>query len=256
MERTMTDPSAMQDLHAEHQPDAIRQRLVTQQSPSYLGDAVLGGIDGCVTTFAVVAGAVGGGLSVAVILILGFANLLADGFSMAVGNYQNAKSRRQLIEKIRRIEQRHIRLIPDGEREEIRQIYRAKGFAGQTLEDIVETISSDEELWVNTMLTEEHGVQLQIPDPVRVALVTFAAFCAVGLIPLLPYLVPGLSPSMLFPVSAGATAGAFFLVGLAKGYHLEHAMLRGGLETLAMGGAAAVLAYVIGAWLRAALGLV
>ena len=111
---------------------------------------------------------------------------------MAVGNYQNAKSRRQLIEKIRRIEQRHIRLIPDGEREEIRQIYRAKCFEGQTLEDIVETISSDEALWVNTMLTEEHGVQLQIPDPFRVALVTFAAFCAVGLIPLIPYLAPGL----------------------------------------------------------------
>lgn len=153
------------------------------------------------------------------------------------------------------MEQRHIRLVPDGEREEIRQIYRAKGFEGQTLEVIVETISSDEELWINTMLAEEHGVQLRTPSPVRAALVTFAAFCAVGLVPLIPYLVPELSTSMLFPISAGATAGAFFLIGLAKGYYLEQAILRGGLETLAMGGAAATLAYVVGAWLRASFGV-
>lgn len=251
----MASHSTMHDLHTDHQPDAVRRRLSNQQNPSYLGDAVLGGIDGCVTTFAIVAGAAGGGLPVTVILILGVANLLADGFSMAVGNYQSTKSQRQLIDKIRRMEQRHIQLVPEGEREEVRQIYRAKGFEGQVLEDIVETISSDEELWINTMLMEEHGVQLQTPDPSWAALVTFAAFCAVGVIPLIPYLVPGLATSMLFPVSAGATAGAFFLVGLAKGYHLEHGMLRGGLETLAMGGAAATLAYAVGAWLRASFGM-
>jgi VIT1/CCC1 family predicted Fe2+/Mn2+ transporter len=248
----MTVHSIMHDLQTEHRPDAIHRRLARQQSPSYLGDAVLGGVDGCVTTFAVVAGAAGGGLPVMVILILGVANLLADGFSMAVGNYQSSKSRRQLIEKVRRMEQRHIRLVPDGEREEIRQIYRAKGFEGQMLEHIVETISSDEELWINTMLVEEHGLQLQTPNPTWAALVTFAAFCAAGLIPLLPYLVPGLKSSVLFPVSAAATAGAFFLIGLAKGYHLERSVIRGGLETLAMGGAAATLAYAVGAVIRAA----
>ncbi len=245
----------MRDLQREHQPDAVRRRLASQQNPSYLGDAVLGGIDGCVTTFAIVAASSGGGLPVTVILILGIANLLADGFSMGVGNYQSTKSQRELIDKIRRMEQRHIRLVPEGEREEIRQIYRAKGFGGEVLEDIVDTISSDEELWINTMLVEEHGLRLQTPSPSWAALVTFAAFCAVGAIPLLPYLLPGIAPAMLFPVSASATAGAFFLVGLAKGYHLEQGMIRGGLETLAMGGAAASLAYIVGAWLRATFGV-
>lgn len=251
----MTNHSTMHDLQTDHRPDAVHRRLTSQQNPSYLGDAVLGGIDGCVTTFAIVAGAVGGGLSVAVILILGVANLLADGFSMAVGNYQSSKSRRELIEKVRRMEQRHIRLVPDGEREEIRQIYRAKGFEGQVLEHIVETISSDEELWINTMLVEEHGLQLQTPNPGRAALVTFGAFCAVGLIPLLPYLVSELEASVLFYVSAAATAGAFFLIGLAKGFQLEQSVIRGGLETLAMGGAAASLAYAVGAVIRAAAGV-
>lgn len=250
----MSNGSTLQDLQSEHRPASIHRRLRDQQNPSYLGDAVLGGMDGCVTTFAIVAAAAGGGLTPTVILVLGVANLLADGFSMAVGNYQNSQSRRQLIDKVRRMEQRHIRLVPEGEREEIRQIYRAKGFEGRMLEDIVATISSDEELWINTMLVEEHGLQLQTPNPAWAAFVTFAAFCLVGLIPLLPYLVSALDVSVLFPVSAAATAGAFFLIGLAKGYHLEQSMIRGGLETLAMGGAAATLAYFVGAVVGSATG--
>ncbi|EAR20368.1 integral membrane protein [Nitrococcus mobilis Nb-231] len=255
----MNEHPTTRNLQAEHQPAAIRRRLQDQQHPSYIGDAVLGGIDGGVTTFAIVAGAAGGGFSAMVVVILGFANLFADGFSMAVSNYQSAKSQRQMVEKIRRIEQQHIRLVPDGEREEIRQIYRGKGFAGATLEAIVDTIASDEELWVNTMLTEEHGMQLRMPSPLRAALVTFFAFLAIGLIPLtpyiaFPYLVSELSSSALFPLSAAATGVAFLLIGCIKGHYLERAALRGGLETLIMGGAAALLAYVVGAWLRASFG--
>ena len=73
-------------LQAEHHPHAIRTRVGSQQNHSYLGDAVLGGVDGCVTTFAVVAGAAGAGFPSLVIVVLGVANLLADGLSMAVSN--------------------------------------------------------------------------------------------------------------------------------------------------------------------------
>ena len=58
----------------------------------YLKEFVYGGIDGCVTTFAVVAGATGAGLNPGIIIVLGFANLIADGFSMSVGNYLSVKS--------------------------------------------------------------------------------------------------------------------------------------------------------------------
>lgn len=69
-----------------------RRRLAESRHPSYLGDAILGSIDGCVTTFAVVAGAAGGGFSSGVVIVLGIANLLADGFSMAVSNYQGPRA--------------------------------------------------------------------------------------------------------------------------------------------------------------------
>src|SRR3712207_3725854 len=83
-------------LEAEHRPEAVRRRLSERRGPGYLGDAVLGGIDGCVTTFAVVAGAVGADFSGLVVVVLGFANLLADGFSMAVSKIGRASGRERV----------------------------------------------------------------------------------------------------------------------------------------------------------------
>jgi VIT1/CCC1 family predicted Fe2+/Mn2+ transporter len=248
------DDRRLSDLTAEHQHEAIRARLDERRRHTYVGDAVLGGVDGCVTTFAVVAGAVGAQFAGVVVIVLGFANLAADGFSMAVSNYLRAKSERQLVEEARRDERRHIRHVPAGEREEIRQIFARKGFEGEVLETIVNVITGDRDLWVNTMLTEELGLQIEGPSPFWAAAATFGAFLAVGLIPLVPFLIGGLSPEDRFVTSAAATAIAFLGVGVAKGLALRASIFRSGLETLATGGGAAVLAYIVGAWLRRAFG--
>jgi VIT1/CCC1 family predicted Fe2+/Mn2+ transporter len=241
-------------LEAEHRPEAVRQRLSGRPGPGYLGDAVLGGIDGCVTTFAVVAGAVGAGFPGLVVVVLGFANLLADGFSMAVSNYQGTKSQLERVEEARLSEERQIEEIPAGEREEVRQIFAAKGFSGETLERIVEVITNDRRLWVDTMLTEELGLEVEGPNPFRAALATFAAFLVVGIIPLVPFVIPGLPTSTRFLASAIATGAAFFGVGAVKGLVLGRAALRSGLETLLTGGTAAAIAFVVGALLRQAFG--
>lgn len=244
------------DLQAEHEPWRIRARLDSARQHSYLGDAVLGGIDGCVTTFAVVAGCAGGGLPAGVAILLGLANLLADGFSMAAGNYQAAKTRRDQVTRARVHEQHHVATVPEGEREEIREIYRRKGFEGEALEHAVATITADRDLWVDTMLTEELGLPLEVPGPARAALATFVAFLVVGLVPLLPLFVPDLDWDSAFAASCVMTGAAFFGVGLFKGRVLGTSQWRGGLETLAVGGVAAALAYAVGAWLRAAFGIV
>ena len=237
----------------EHRPEAIRRRLARSGDHDYLADAVLGGIDGCVTTFAVVAGATGGALAPLVVIILGFANLAADGFSMAVSNYHGTRSARDLVSQTRRSEEHHIARVPEGEREEIRQIFARKGFEGDTLERVVDTITANRRLWVDTMLTEEHGLQLDGPDPVRAGATTFAAFIAVGLVPLLPYLVPA-APGAMFGASCVLTAGAFFGIGWVKGQRLQQPRLRSAWQTLWTGGAAAVLAYLVGWGLRAGFG--
>ena len=241
-------------LMAEHQPLAIRARLDGVHQHSYLGDAVLGGIDGCVTTFAVVAGVVGAGFPGFVAIVLGFANLLADGFSMAVSNYQGTKSQREVVDQARRTEEHHIEHIPEGEQEEIRQIFARKGFEGDVLEKIVAVITQDRQLWVDTMLTEELGLQVNGPSPTRAALATFAAFFVVGAIPLIPFLVSGLTADQTFLVSALVTALAFFAIGMVKGLVLGRPAVRSGFETLLVGGLAAFLAYAVGAWLRQTFG--
>jgi len=235
-----------------HRPAAVRSRLDAAQKHSYLADAVLGGIDGCVTTFAVVTGAIGGGFSSVVVIVLGFANLIADGFSMAVSNYQGTRSRHEYLDRLREEEERHIEEIPEGEREEIRQIFHRKGFEGDVLDRIVETITSDRDLWVNTMLTEEHGLQLEAPSAMKAAVSTFGAFLLVGVFPLLPFLVSTVSPSASFAASCAAAGVAFFAVGAIKGRILDRNMWTSGLSTLMTGGAAAVLSYIIGSWLRSA----
>ena len=228
-------------LKAQHTPEAIRARLGAATSHSYLGDGVLGAVDGTVTTFAIVAGATGADLSAGVALVLGLANVLADGFSMAVGNYLKVKSDRQVVARARRVEEAHIERVPEGEREEIRQIFERKGFTGPVLDEVVAVITEDRKRWVDTMLTEELGLQLESPEPRRAALVTFAAFLGAGLVPLAALFI-----ASTFLWSAAATAATFFGIGLVKGRMVHESPLRHGMETLFVGGAAATLAYLVG----------
>ena len=244
----------LERLKAEHQPHIIQSRLAVKAPYGYLGDSVFGAIDGTVTTFAVVAGAMGGGLEHTVILILGFANLIADGFSMAAGNYLSTKSDRERVEQARESEFWHIARFPEGEREEVRQIFTNKGFSGDTLEKIVEVISSDHRLWVDTMLHEELGLNIAHRDPWRAALCTFGAFLVFGAVPLASFLAPHLQDSQRFTISILLTAFAFAAIGLAKARVLERPLWRSGFETLLTGGLAAGLAYIVGAWLRAMFG--
>jgi len=154
-------------LKADHTPRAIARRLRHGHRPRfYLKDFVYGALDGTVTTFAVVAGVAGAKLSAGIVVVLGLANLVGDGFSMAVGNYQGTKAEEELRQLHRRIEADHIDRYPDGEREEVRQIFAAKGFDGEDLERAVTQITADRERWIDTMLTDELGLALEGPDPV------------------------------------------------------------------------------------------
>jgi len=233
-------------LAEEHLPEAIRERLKSPAKQNAISDAVLGGIDGCVTTFAVVSGVVGAGFSPSVALVLGFANLIADGFSMAISNYESIKAAGEFIQSVRVSEQEHIDKIPIGEREEIRQIFKKKGFSGEVLEKIVDTISADRRLWIDTMLTEEHGVQIIGRDPVKAAFTTFGSFIVVGSIPLMPFMVTGIEKGSQFTFSACLAAIMFFSVGAMKSRLISKPVFRSGMGTLLTGGTAATLAFLVG----------
>lgn len=240
-------------LKADHSPEAVRQRLESGPPRSYLRDFVYGGIDGAVTTFAVVSGVAGAGLPSGVVIILGVANLIADGFSMAVSNYLGTRAEDQLREQARRTEERHIAAYPKGEREEIRQIFAAKGFEGDDLDKAVEIVTADKRLWVDTMIQEELGLTLDGPSAVAAGWVTFLAFITIGSLPLLSFGAQFIAPDTItepFFWSMPLTAIAFFAVGAAKSRFVDQHWARSGLETLAVGGCAAVIAYGIGALLK------
>lgn len=240
------------DLHREHEPTAVAARLSAATRHSYLGDFVLGAVDGTVTTFAIVAGVVGAGQPNAVALVLGIANLLADGFSMAVGNYLSTKSERQIVDEVREREREHIEHVPEGEREEIRQIFASKGFEGDLLERIVDTITDDHGRWIDTMITEEHGLPLETPSPLRAGLVTFAAFVIAGFVPLAPFCWSVLQGGNghVFAKSAVATAATFAVIGYFKGRLVRQSGLISAMETVAIGSVAAAVAYFVGVGLR------
>ena len=234
-----------------HEPEAIRRRLAARSRPSYLRDWVYGAIDGAVTTFAVVSGVTGADLTARVILILGFANLLADGFSMAAGNYLATGTEREQVERLVATERRHIGATPEGERAEVREIYRQKGLAGERLEHVVDAVTSDRDRWIETMLIHEYGVARELRRPWPAALSTFAAFALCGAVPLVPFLL-GLGRA--FQVAAVLTGLVFFGIGALKSHWSIRSWWRSGLETLAIGALAAGLAYGAGAVISAAIG--
>ncbi len=227
-----------------HGRDEIAARLANASNTSTrLRDAVYGGLDGAVTTFAIVAGVQGAGLPTGVIVALGLANVLADGFSMAAGNYSGTKAELEDYRRLRAVEERHIAEVPEGEREELRQILARKGLDGKLLEDATAAISARRSTWIDMMLVEEYGVSPIDPRPLAAASVTFGAFLLAGMIPLLPYLA-GLTDA--FAVSIAATAAVFFAIGAAKARWSLAAWWRSGTETLAIGGVAATLAFAVG----------
>ena len=167
----------------------------------YLPEFVYGGIDGSVTTFAVVAGAIGASLSPIVVIILGFANLFADGFSMAVSNYLSIKSRLEL-------ERAHPK--------------------------------------ARSMFSEGK-------HPIKAGLATFFSFLIIGFIPLLSFVLAIFIPSLTkiqFPLSIFSTAIAFLLVGAIKGEVVKKHPFRSAIETLFVGGIAALIAFAVGYFLR------
>ena len=237
------------DTDHSHEPHDIAARLAAGPRVSYLKDVIYGGIDGAVTTFAVVSGVAGAGLATEIVVILGMANLVGDGFSMAAGNYLGTRAEGEEREKARRMEERHVDRYPEGEREEIRQIFAGKGFAGEELEDVVRTITSNRRLWIETMLTEELGLPPLQRSPWAAALATFVAFVVVGLVPLLPFLLAMAIdvPTDAYAWSSALTGVAFFGVGALKSRFVDRGWLGSGLHALLVGGGAAALAYAVGA---------
>ena len=212
---------------------------------NYIRDVVFSANDGLVTTFAVVAGVAGAQLSTGVVVILGLANMLADGLAMALGNYLGTVSRADFEKNSLMIEEKEVGEIPEKERGEIRNIAVKRGIPTDKIPEWERIITSKKRVWVDEMMVWELGI---IPGqksfPIRHALATFIAFVAAGFLPLIPY-VYNFSINK-FSAAIFITGLALFLVGSARSGITGKNWLRSGLEMLLIGGIAAAAAYIVG----------
>ncbi|HEY9007765.1 MAG TPA: VIT1/CCC1 transporter family protein [Ohtaekwangia sp.] len=239
MEIELNDP--------EHTRSAWIRRFET-----YLPELVYGSIDGIVTTFAVVAGAAGANLHINIIIILGMANLIADGLSMSIGSYLSHKSEHDNYQKHLRMEMWEIENMPDVERQEIELIYKNKGFEGKELEMVVNRITANKQVWLDTMMKDELGLSEHKKSPVKAGVSTLLAFVVAGAVPLIAYFIAyvgkmGMDP---FAVSSIVTLLTFIFIGYIKTYVTQASLGRSIAETLVLGTAAAMAAYFLGDYLE------
>lgn len=247
------DKSAAARAHTHERIANTANERHTGSGSQYIGEFVYGGLDGIITTFAVVSGVVGANLSPSIILVLGLANLLADGVSMATGSYLSTKSEREYYQRERTREAWEIENFPDGERQELLEIFRRKGHTDADAQQLTEIVSRKREHWIDTMMVDELGLTTDDRNPWLNGLATFAAFLVAGAVPLLVYLVGLVVPipsTTAFVAAIGLSGAALFALGAAKVLVTGQRALRSGSEMFLVGGLAAAVAYVVGVLLR------
>lgn len=209
---------------------------------------VFGMNDGIVSIFALLAGVAGAGLNAGTILITLLTASIAGALSMAAGEFISAKSERNYFENEIKQERLEIKLVPEIEKEELRMIYEKKGFSGDTLDEIVETISRDPDLWVREMVIDELGIaELDQGGELKGVLVIFIAFVGGSMFPTFPYIAFQFMQSMhIFWVATFVTIVGLFAVGALKKFITGVNWLKSGLEMLIVGMLAFIASYFIG----------
>lgn len=213
---------------------------------SYIRDVVFGFGDGVNTSLGIVAGVGGAEVAAGIVILAALVGMFTGAKAMAVQNYLAVKSQRQILESEIKRELYEIENMPEQERKEIEDIYRAKGFQGEELKAIVDKITSDKDVWLKTMLTEELNLNLEIAGtPLKGALTMFGAFLLGGILPIIPFFfIHGFTALM---IAIGVSITSSFIVGAIKSNMAKKSWIKGGIEMAGLGTGIALIGYGIGA---------
>jgi VIT1/CCC1 family predicted Fe2+/Mn2+ transporter len=217
-------------------------------------DFVFGFGDGVNTSLGIAAGVGGADASSDIIILAALVAMFTGAKAMAVQNYLAVKSHRELLKSEIDRENWEIENRPEDERKEIEDIYKAKGFTGKDLDMIVNKIISDKKVWLDTMLTEELNLNLDIAGhPLKSALIMFVSFLVGGILPIIPFFFStGLTPLL---IAVGISLSASFIVGAVKSRMANTSLIKGGIEMAGLGTGIALIGYGIGTEL-ASIGIV
>jgi len=226
-----------------------------QTEGGYLKPLIFGGLDGILTSFAIVAGAAGGALAVPVVLVLGFSNIFADALAMGVGEFLSSKAENEWILSERKRENWEMENYPEGEIREMIDIYEERGMTRKDATAVINIMSQYKDFFVDVMMAEE--LALRVPEAdhklqsMKEGVVMFCSFASFGSLPLLGYVIipalfPQLGEGVLFASACAVTGLVLFGMGCVKSLFSAAHWFKCGLETLVLGGACATLAYTIG----------
>jgi vacuolar iron transporter family protein len=212
---------------------------------NWLRDVILGGQDGLVNILGIILGVIAAGGSTTVLLVTGFAAAITESISMGAVGYTSTVSERDYYQAERARESREIDTVPEVEREEIRKIYADKGFAGDLLERVVETITANRDRWLQTMMSEELHLQpIETSAIVRSAVVITIATLIGHLLPLLPFLALPRTPALVVAIVVSGLV--LFGVGVYSSLTLVGDWRRNGLNMVVIGLGAAAIGFFVG----------
>jgi VIT1/CCC1 family predicted Fe2+/Mn2+ transporter len=217
-----------------------------------LRNFVFGTSDGLVTVLAFVAGVSASLATRRLVLLAGLSEMFAGALSMGLGAFLGARAERDLYRRERAREEREVHEVPHLERDELREIYRKKGFEGDDLERVVEVLTENQKRWVDVMMSEELGLAAPQESALKPGLVVGASYLCAAAVPLLPYLFLPLRWALI--ASIGLTGAALVAVGVGKARFTQRDKLRAALETLIAGWLGTVICWGIGQLAAHALG--
>jgi predicted membrane protein (TIGR00267 family) len=228
------------ELHARQDPH-VRTRA--------LSDIILGGQDGLVNVLGVILGVAAATGVTQIVLVAGLAATFAESISMAAVAYTSKMAEADLYESERARERRHVDLVPALERDEIREMYRRKGFEGDLLERVVDTITADKEVWVAVMMSEEHKLApISRRQALRSAFIVGVSALVGSLIPLAPFAALPVGAGMVASIAVAALC--LFAAGVYKARITVGRTWKSGLEIAAIGILSALVGYAVGALLK------
>jgi len=235
-----------------HKQGVVRKEPHSGEAGEHISEIVFGGLDGIITTFAVVSAATASHLTRGVILIIGIANLLGDAIGMAVGDYVSTKAESEHIKAERAREQWEMEHCIEEEKEEMIEIYKKKGLTPEEAVEVVNILLENPKVFLDTMMVEELGLLKENQESVlKGAFITFGAFMVFGGLPMLAYLCAGSysTPAgfdVVYGISIILFAIALFALGALKGRISKKKWYITGLTMLLNGSATTAVSYAIG----------
>lgn len=239
----MSAPGPSDPIHP-HPSRYSKERWHRAGSGESLRNFVFGTSDGLVTVLAFVAGVSASLAARKLVLLAGLSEMVAGALSMGLGAFLGARAERDLYRRERAREEREVHEVPHLEREELREIYRKKGFEGEDLERVVQILSSNDKRWVDVMMAEELGLSPAQESALKAGLVVGVSYLVASAVPLLPYVFLPLRWALL--ASIGVTGAALIGVGVGKARFTQRPPLRAALETLMAGWVGTAVCYGIG----------